>query len=354
VVTRRLSTALTFVVPGDLETRTGGYVYDRRILTGLRSGGWTADVVRLDESFPHPTTAARAEAARALEAIPDGAIVVVDGLALGALPQEIAPHSVRLTIVALVHHPLAAETGLEPAVANALRDSERRALSHARTVVVTSRRTAAALGQYGVQSDRIAVVEPGTDPAPLALGSESALALLCVATLTPRKGHELLLRALASLPTRDWRLTCAGGLDRDPPTASRVRTLIRALDLDDRVTLAGDLDAERLAAEYARSDVFVLPTLYEGYGMAVAEALARGVPIISTATGAIPDIVRDDAGIVVPPGDAAAFGDALAQFVRDKELRERLAAGARRARTHLPTWDAAAAAMARVLIQINE
>jgi len=353
-VTRRPSTALTFVVPGDLETRTGGYVYDRRIVTGLRSRGWTVDVVRLDESFPQPTTAARAEAACALEAIPDGTIVIVDGLALGALPEEIGLHAARLAIVALVHHPLAAETGLDRAVAGALRDSERCALSHARTVIVTSRRTAAALREYGVGGDRIAVVEPGTDPAPLARGSQSTLSLLCVATLTPRKGHELLLRALASLPTRDWRLTCAGGLDRDPPTASRVRTLIRTLDFGDRVTLAGDLNAERLAAEYDRSDVFVLPTLYEGYGMAVAEALARGLPVISTATGAIPDVVRDDAGIVVPPGDAAAFGDALARFVLDGELRERLAAGARRVRMRLPTWDAAVAAMACVLIQINE
>jgi glycosyltransferase involved in cell wall biosynthesis len=366
-VTGRSSTALTFVVPGDLETRTGGYEYDRRIVAGLRARGWTVGVVRLDERFPQPTPAIRAEAARALAAVPDGAIVVIDGLALGALPDEIASHAARLTIVALVHHPLAAETGLEPPVADALRESERRALSYTRAVVVTSRRTAAALEAYGVDRDRIAVVEPGTDPAPLARGSQSTipspitnhqstistLALLCVATLTPRKGHDLLLRALASLPARNWRLTCAGSLDRDPPTASRVHALVRALDLEGRVTLAGDLNAERLAIEYDRSDLFVLPTLYEGYGMAVAEALARGLPIVSTATGAIPDIVGDDAGIVVPPGDAGAFSDALARVVGDGVLRERFSAGARRAREGLPTWDAAAAAMACVLIQIK-
>ena len=352
-------------MPGDIETRTGGYVYDRRIVAGLRARGWSVDVARFDESFPYPTAEARAEAERGFATIPDGTTVVVDGLALGALPDEIAIHRTRLRIVALVHHPLAAETGLQPAIADALRDSERLALSHARKIVVTSRRTAASLADYGVLRDRIAVVEPGTDPAPPARGSQSALqstlnnhhstiSLLCVATLTPRKGHEVLLRALASLPARNWRLTCAGSVDRDPATASRLRALIRSLDVEERVTLAGDLDARQLAAEYDRSDLFVLPTLYEGYGMAVAEALARGLPVISTATGAIPDIVCDDAGIVVPPGDWAAFGDALARCLCDEALRERLADGARRARTRLPTWDAAADAMAFVLAHVDE
>jgi glycosyltransferase involved in cell wall biosynthesis len=360
--------SVTLVVPGDLETRTGGYEYDRRIVAGLRALGWTVDVVQVADSFPQPTAAARAEAARALAAIPDRTTVLVDGLALGALPDEVARHATRLTIVALVHHPLAAETGLDPAVAAAFRDSERRALSHARAVVVTSRRTATALAAYNVAADRIAVVEPGTDSAPLARGSRpaighppsatsdqpSAISLLCVATLTTRKGHELLLRGLASLPTGAWRLTCGGSLDRDPATVSRVRALMRELDVEDRVTLAGDLDARQLSVEYDRADVFVLPTFYEGYGMAVAEALARGLPVVSTATGAISELVCDGAGIVVPPGDAAAFADALARVVTDNSLRAQLAAGARRARARLPTWAFAAAAMSRALAHAHE
>ncbi len=150
--------------------------------------------------------------------------MLVDGLALGALPDEAEREASRLTIVALVHHPLAAETGIDRALAAALEVSERRALAAVRSVVVTSHATAARLAGYGVTADRIAVVEPGTDPAPLARGSVAAsvgrapapVALLCVATLTPRKGYELLVRALATIPERHWRLTCAGSLDRDP------------------------------------------------------------------------------------------------------------------------------------------
>jgi len=354
--------SVTLVVPGNLETRTGGYEYDRRIVAGLRGLGWDVLVIELADGFPRPATDARREAARALAGIPDRTTVLVDGLALGALPDEVAPHAARLTIVALVHHPLAEEAGLEAALAAALRDSERRALSLARTVVVTSRRTAIGMARYDVPADRIAVVEPGTDPAPLARGSiestfnnqHSPVSLLCVATLTPRKNHDVLLHAVASMPNRGWRLTCAGSLDRDRSTASRVRRLIRELGIEERVTLAGDLDATRLALEYDRADLFVLPTLHEGYGMAVAEALARGIPVVSTATGAIPDLVCDGAGIVVPPGDASAFAHALSRVVADDAVRAELADGARRTRARLPTWESAAATMAMALTRVHE
>jgi glycosyltransferase involved in cell wall biosynthesis len=345
-----------FVIPGDLETRTGGYGYDRRIAAGLRARGWDLTVVRLDDSFPCPTPAARTQAAAALAAIPDGGVVLVDGLAFGALPDEVCAGAARLAFVALVHHPLALESGLDPRRAAALEDSERRALTAARRVVVTSRATAAALGRFDVAAHRITVAEPGTDRAPLARGSGSAgdVSLLSVATLTPRKGYELLLDALAAIDGDNWRLRCAGAADRDPATTARVRERLRDDRLAGRVELVGDMDASQLAVEYDRADVFVLATRFEGYGMVVAEALARGLPVVSTATGAIPDLVGAEAGIVVAPGDGAAFADALARVLSDRGLRARLAEGARRVRDRLPTWDDAVTTMARVLIEAGD
>jgi glycosyltransferase involved in cell wall biosynthesis len=279
----------------------------------------------------------------------------VDGLAFGAMPEEAQREAGRLRLIALVHHPLAMETGIDSSVARALEASERRALAAARHVIVTSRATADDVAAYGVPRDRIAVVEPGTDPAPQSRGSGGERThFLCVAALVPRKGHEILFRALGSMSNRsDWLLTCVGSADRNPETADALCARLRADGLGDRVRLAGEADAHALAAHYDEADVFVLPTLHEGYGMAVAEALAHGLPVISTPTGAIGDLVGEDAGLLVPPGDAGALTAALSRVLDNEALRRRLRAGAIRARTRLHTWDDASARMADVLGRVT-
>ena len=346
---------LTFIVPGSLRTVSGGYGYDRRIVAGLSARDWTVAVRELHDSFPFPTPEASAEAQSVLASIADGDVVLVDGLAFGAMPDEAERERRRLKLVALVHHPLADEAGLSVTDSKTLEKTERRALATARRVIVTSRRTGARLDRYGVAADRISVIEPGTDHAPLAVGSpEGRLHLLCVASLTPRKGHENLFRALASIPHRGWRLTCVGSLDRPAAMAERLRRLARTLGLEDQIAFAGEADGARLRAHYESADVFVLPTLYEGYGMVVAEAVAHGLPVISTDTGAIAELVGDEAGIVVPPGDIGALASALSQVLDDTDgrsarVRERLAQGARNVRSTLPTWEDAARKMDDVL-----
>ena len=312
-------------------------------------------VHELHDSFPFPTAEARTGARRALASIADETLVLADGLAFGALAEEAEREAARLRFVALVHHPLAAETGIDDAAAAALEVSERRALAAARRVVVTSRATAAGLARYGVAADRIDIIEPGTDRASLASGSGEGgpLHLLCVAALVPRKGHDILLHALSVVPHRRWRLTCVGSLDRHPEMAASLRTLAVTLGIEHQVEFAGEADSSTLPAHYDSADLFVLPTRYEGYGMAVAEALARGIPVISTNTGAIAGLVGGRAGLVVPPGDLQAFAGALTQVLSEGaegvELRRRLADGAREVRDTLPTWDDAAARMDDVL-----
>jgi glycosyltransferase involved in cell wall biosynthesis len=340
---------LVLLVPGSLDSRTGGYEYDRRIVAGLRARGWSIPTYELDRSFPHPTPEARHAAAEILGTIPDGALVMIDGLAFGAMPEEARREATRLRLIALVHHPLAMETGLDKAQVEDLYESERRALAAARYVVVTSRATAADLAPYGILPGRVSVVEPGTDRRPLARGSPGpAVRLICVATLTPRKGHDVLVRALADVGG-NWLLACVGALHFDPATTERVRRAILGYGLSDRVELVGDVAPADVTAYYDRADVFVLPTFHEGYGMAVAEALAHGLPIVSTSTGAIPDLVGSDAGLLVPRGDHQALAEALENVIRDPLLRGRLARGAKRVRERLPTWDDSAARFDDVL-----
>lgn len=338
------------IVPGALETLTGGYGYDRRIIAGLRDRGWSVTVRELDDTFPMPHAAARDRAAGVLAAIPDDTLVMVDGLALGALPDEVEPHADRLRIVALVHHPLAAETGLTASVAAHFEHTERRALQYVRHVIVTSPATAEMLNWYGVAPDRVTVVTPGTDPAPLARGSNGPdVQLLCVAALIPRKGHEVLFRALASMSVTNWRLTCVGSVERDPATVERLRAHLLSDGLENRVSFAGELNGASLDRFYDAADVFVLPTLYEGYGMVVAEALARGLPVVATRTGAIGELVDPECGVIVAPGNADLLAYALSRVIADASYRRQLAEGARRVRARLPTWEQSCDHMAQML-----
>jgi glycosyltransferase involved in cell wall biosynthesis len=313
------------MVPGRLSTPTGGYGYDRQIVAGLRGSGWAVEVVELDSSFPRPTRSALDHAAQALAAIPDDTAVLIDGLALGAMPAEVERERSRLRLLAIVHHPLARESGIGADVAAALEASERRALAAVRRVVVTSPATRDALAAYGVDRERLAV-----------------------GSVVPRKGYDVLIRALAQCDRENWRLTCVGSLDRHPETAEHVRGLIQENGLGGRVRLVGEVTESEMAGYYDGADVFVLPTLYEGYGMAVAEALARGLPVISTATGAIGDLTAG-AGILVPPSDPDALAAALLRVMTVPGLRDRLAAGARDARERLPRWDDANRKMAEVV-----
>lgn len=350
---------LEFVVPGDLRSPTGGYHYDRRIIDGLRSRGWRVTVHALDASFPFPAESATEHARGVFAGIGDDTLVLVDGLAFGAIPDVVKSHSERLTLVALVHHPLAAESGLSADAARELERSEREALKSARHVVVTSQRTGQALRSYGVEPERVSVVEPGTDEAPLAGGtralrrgaSAKVLKMLCVASVTPRKGYDVLIDALSPLAKLSWHLTCVGDITRDHSTAKALRARSAASGLLGRVTWVGEVADRDVTNYYQASSLFVLPTLYEGYGMAVAEAVAHGLPVISTPTGAIPELVRPDAGILVPPGNVQALTDALSRVMQEPALLASLAQGARAARSRLPRWSDACERMSVALEQ---
>jgi len=341
--------AVAFAVPGDLATPTGGYSYDRRIVGELVALGWQVEALDIGEGFPRPTPTVRAAAQAQLMGLPEGRPIVIDGLAFGVMADEAAALQPHHPIIALVHHPLALETGVSADEAAALRASERAALACARRVVSTSAATAQLLtADYGVPADRLTVVQPGTDRAastPRRPGD--ALRLLAVGAIVPRKGYDVLVEALAQLKDRDWQLAIVGDPTRSPDTVKRLVQAIVRCRLIDRIELMGPVTQEHLAEFYATADLFVLPSRFEGYGMAYAEAIAHGVPVVATHAGAIPDTVPGDAGILVPPDDVDALAATLRRLIDDTAERERLAAGARAA--SFPTWREQAALFASVL-----
>lgn len=345
-------TRAAFAVPGDLDTPTGGYAYDKRIITELRARGWQIDVVDLGAAFPDPDPATRAAALAKLLAIPERQPIVLDGLAFGVMAEEAAQLRDRNPLVALVHHPLALETGRDAAAAALLHASEQAALGCVRAVVVTSAETADILRRdFAVPAERITVVRPGVDrPAPRAPRPvEAAVDLLAVGSITPRKGYDILLDALGGLKALPWRLTIAGDTTRSAPAFAQLQAGIARLGLQDRVVVTGAASVARIVELYGRAHVFVLASLFEGYGMVFGEAVAHGLPIVATAVGAAREIVPPDAGILVAPGDADALREALRRVMSDADLRGRMAEAAHAAAARLPEWPDAAATFARVL-----
>jgi glycosyltransferase involved in cell wall biosynthesis len=340
-----------FAVPGDLATPTGGYGYDRRIIAELQVLGWQIDVVSVGDGFPQPSAEQRAVALARLEDLPQGIPVVVDGLALGALPEAAERIARRAPLVALVHHPLALEAGLSPADSRKLFESECKALAAARSVIVTSRATGKRLNaDYDVAAERITVAPPGTDRAAPARGTpDGTLRLLSVGAIVPRKGFDVLIAALASIAGLPWRLTIAGDLTRAPATAANLEADIARHRLAGRVDLLGEVSPQRLGALYSSADVFVLASHFEGYGMAYAEAMAHCLPIIGTTGGATVDTVPPTAGVLVEPGNVKAMARALRGVIENEEERRRLARGALAAAADLPTWASTARIVASAL-----
>jgi glycosyltransferase involved in cell wall biosynthesis len=340
-----------FAVPGDLATPTGGYAYDRRMVAELLRLGWDVEVADIGSEFPRPSAGARASARARLIAVPADTPIVVDGLAFGVLDELAAELHRGHPLLALVHHPLALESGIPPAEAEEFHRRERAALAHTDRVIVTSPSTARRLAaDYAVAAERITVALPGSEPrTPRRDGRNGPPALLAVGAVVRRKGYDVLVDALASLRDLPWRMTIAGDRTRSPTTVAALEAQVRRHDLADRIEFAGAVDDAHLAALHAGADLFVLPSRFEGYGMAFAEAIAHGLPVVGTTAGAIPDTVPDGAGILVPPDDAAALANALRRLIGDERARETLAAAARNAAARLPTWRQSAEAFARAI-----
>lgn len=331
-------TAAAFAIPGDIDLPTGGYTYDRRVLALLPDQGIAVKHLRLPGSFPNPTDADLATAGRQLAGVAPTAALVIDGLAYGAIPAEII-RRVPAPIIALVHHPLCLEAGLDEVRQVELRALEMAALALACRVITTSRTTARILvADFAVSETSITVAEPGADAAPRAKGSGKPIHLVAVGAVVPRKAYDILVRALSSLKGHDWRLTIAGPIDRSDEGLARLQAAIQETGQADRITLAGPLDTEQLDRLYASADLFLMPSLYEGYGMALAEAMARGLPIVSTTGGAAAETVPDAAAIKVAPGDETALAAAIGRVLADRDLRARMADASWTAGQALPRW----------------
>ena len=235
---------LHVVVPDGIEDParpSGGNTYDRRLCDHLTADGWSVCVRGVAGDWPWAGEAARRALEEALGAIPDGSVVLVDGLVASAVPEVIVPASRRLRLVVLMHMPI----GCRDADDGSL-EQEGAVLCAAAAVVTTSDWSRTRLLEaYDLDPARVHVAHPGVDPAARSEGSDSGRHLLCVGAVTPGKGHDVLLAALTRIADLDWRCVCVGALTKAPEFVDDLFRDIRSAGLDDRLVLAGPRTGRR-------------------------------------------------------------------------------------------------------------
>ena len=329
---------------------SGGNVYDRRLCDGLAACGWSVCEHVVPGGWPVPDLDARRALREAVAGVPDGGVLLVDGLIASAASEVLVPESRRVRVVVLLHLPLG-EVSADPAV----HDDERAVLASAAAVVATSRWTRSrVLDRYRLDGSSVHVAEPGTDAAPLTPPRTAGTRLLCVAAVAPHKGHDVLLEALATVADLPWTLTLVGTFSHDPAYVGTVVRRAAEHQLSDRIDLTGPLVGRALHAAWSHADALVLATRGETYGMVVTEALARGLPVIASHVGGLPLALGHAAdgsrpGLLVPPDDPGALAGALRRWLEDADLRARLRASAADRRTTLTGWDVTARRVAAVL-----
>ncbi|MEO0384282.1 MAG: glycosyltransferase family 4 protein [Pseudomonadota bacterium] len=326
-----------FAIPGDINTLTGGYIYERRLLQGLRTLGHDMAHIQLAASFPDPSPEDMANAIEQLCALPADRPLILDGLVYGSIATE-GLAKVRAPIIAMIHHPLALETGLSEDRRAHLYQTEKDNLNLAQHVLVPSPHTATILtDEYGVNPERISIARPGTDKPTVVSAPVDPPLILSVGIQHPRKGHDLLLKALAEIVDLKWQAVIVGS-PYDADYAANLSALCEKLRLTERVRLAGRVSSQELNDLYQAASIFALATRYEGYGIVFDEALAHGLPIVSCHTGAVPDTVPQSAGLLVSPEEPQLFAQALRSFLSDTTKRTEMAEASQSAGKALPSW----------------
>lgn len=328
--------ALGFVVPGGPVPRTGGTLYNRALAAASLRAGHPVREIPLTGRWPLPTPAQLARFRPVLGALPVGLPLLIDGLlwtGLAPLHDHLVAHH---PCTVLVHSPLFRETGLRPGTADDLRTREAHALARAHRCIATGGPTLRDLAQHFDQT--AACLPPGTRRVqPVA--ARDPLALATVASLTPRKGHDRLFRALHRLSDVPWHLTCAGSATLDPRWVQHLRALAHQLGIAHRISLVGELGPPGLEALWATTGLLVHGAHYEAWGMALSEAIARGVPVVSTPAGALEGPCAAAAAGLDAAGDPDAWAEVLRAVVTERHGELRTAAR----RIHQPDWDETAA-----------
>ena len=335
---------------GETSRLTGGYLYHANVFAGLRERGIEVETLVASGAAPAEQEVAASYLGSRLD-LRRFDVIVVDALACIACAPWLDGWRASRPVVAMVHElpSIAAGGGVA-------REQEfEEPLLRADRLVVVSGHGRSILQSRGVPAERICVVSPGFDRLSLSdAGSEhsasdnSRVHALCVAQWIPRKGILDLVRAWTADERPGAMLDLIGETDADPAYTTSIHAAIAGVS-DSSIHVRGPVDDATLGAAYAAADLFVLPSWYEGYGIVYAEALAHGLPILACGVGPVPELVGEEAALLVSPDDVEALSAALDQLLGDPALRSRMSEAAYYRAVGLPSWKDTTVGFLRVL-----
>jgi len=356
------------VIYGSLDTLSGGYLYDRKLVEYLRSQGDSVEIISLPwRSYAHHLLDNWNPAWRRRLAGLDVDVLLQDELNHPSLAwTNRALKDARFPVVSVVHHLRASEE--HPAWLRPIyRWVERRYLVSVDGFVYNSSTTQKAvetLCLHGKENPRLSVsirgkksigvpaivAYPAADHLDVPSAEEvqrlideratrpSPMELLFVGNLIPRKGLHHLLAALAHLPNREWQLHAVGRDDVDSGYTARIRSQIDRLGLGDRVMLHGRVSNATLTEHLRRCHLLAVPS-YEGFGIVYLEAMAFGLPVIASTAGAAHEIVRPGVnGFLVEPADRDKLTQTLIRCLDDRAALAGMGRAARQTYNAHPTW----------------
>ncbi|MBI4763106.1 MAG: glycosyltransferase family 4 protein [Deltaproteobacteria bacterium] len=314
-----------FIIPGELEQLTGGYIYDRKIITGLSERGYRVVLHNPGNDFPFPGRESLDQYHKILKAIEPGETVIIDSLALGPAEEIISLFSAQNPMVALMHLPLFMNPSFNEKEKKFFKFQETRALSKMRVIIAVSRHTKQMIQKCGINPSLIQVINPQAES--LKRKENYPVAprnLLCVANYTRNKGHSMLIEALVDLKNPDWIMRCYGDQTMERDYFAKMRQMVNSYGLENRILLNGPWPHEALPEVYRSSDLFILPSEYESYPMVLAEALVYGIPVVAAKAGGIPEVVPEGAGILFKPRSIDSLRAAINEVIGNNGLYKNL------------------------------
>ena len=330
---------LHFLIPGDIETLAGSYIYDKRIIEGLKAKGHTVNLQRLADDFPFPSDESLVQCKKIVKSIPKSEPIIVDSLAFGVIPEILEDVAATNPIIALIHVPLSVDPIYSAYQRTLLTSNEQEAFKLASKFVVTSEYTLDVLLNLGIEMPQIKLVVPGIDDFPQKKNfPDKPFKLLSIANMCRSKDHSILVRALSALKDKDWLLDCYGNLDMDREYLSDLQAMIRKNHLQEKILIHGIVSGQELTNAFLNADLFVHPSDFEIYGMALSEALAHGIPVVASTGGGICKTVPSKMGQFFKPGDVYGLQSILEELFENQDVYKKLWTNAQFYKERAQTW----------------